>query len=155
MQELVAAVDIEEKKRLFLSSLESTGIVKRALEKSGLPLKTAYRHKNKDTEFEKAWDIAIESAMDLLEGEAYRRAFEGVKEPVFRKHGQVGEITKYSDPLIMFLLKGNRPEKYREKFDITKTVEITVKAESLSNDMLAKIAAGGAVIEGEIVEEAE
>jgi len=155
MQEL-AVIEIEEKKQLFLSHLESTGIVKKALDKSGLALKTAYRHRKSDTKFCEEWDIAVDAAMDLLEGEAYRRAFEGVKEPVFRKNGQVGEVTKYSDPLIMFLLKGNRPAKYREKFDITKKVEVTIKAESLSSDMLAEIAAGGQVgelIEGEVVED--
>jgi len=152
--------DIEVMKESFLSHLETTGIVKMALANSGLPLKIAYRQKKTDKDFRQAWDIAVDSSMDLLEGEAYRRAFEGVSEPVFRKHGQVGTVTKYSDQLLMFLLKGHYPEKYREKFDIKKTIDVTIKAAELPDDMLAKIAAGddmlakimaGDVIEGEIV----
>jgi len=144
--------DIEERKESFLSHLETSGNVKSALEKSGLPLKVAYRLKKTDKDFDQVWNLAIDSSMGLLESEAYRRAFEGVKEPVFRKNGQVGVVTKYSDQLLMFLLKGHNPEKYREKFDIKKTVEVTIKAAELPDDMLAKIAAGDDIIEGEFTD---
>lgn len=145
--------DIENYKESFLSHLQSTGIVKKALDKSGLPVHVAYRLKKTDKDFAKAWDMAVDMSMDLLEGEAYRRAFKGVQEPVFRKDGQVGTVTKYSDQLLMFLMKAHDPAKYREKFDVKQTLDITIQAKELPDDMLARIAAGDKdVIEGEIVE---
>ena len=70
--------------------------------------------------------------MDRLEAEARRRAIEGIEKPVFYKGkmcyrdevdpatgerrgtGEPLLIRKSSDVLLMFLLKGARPEKYRE-----------------------------------------
>jgi hypothetical protein len=57
---------------------------------------------------------AHQKAIEVLENEARRRAVEGVKEPVFYKGQVVGEIQRYSDVLLMFLLKGVAPAKYRE-----------------------------------------
>ena len=52
-----------------------------------------------DASFASAWDAALEVAADVLEKEAFRRAT--------RK-------TRPSDLLLIFLLKGCRPQKYRE-----------------------------------------
>jgi hypothetical protein len=57
-------------------------------------------------------------AVGALEDEALRRAVEGVEEPVYQGGKQVGVIRKYSDALLMFLLKAARPEKYRENYSI-------------------------------------
>lgn len=56
---------------------------------------------------------------ELLEAEAVRRAYEGVDEPVFYQGSECGEVRKYSDTLLMFLLKGMMPNKYRERVDQT------------------------------------
>ena len=61
-------------------------------------------------------DHAREGAADTLEAEARRRAIEGVEEPVFHKGEQVGTLRKYSDVLLIFLLKGARPERYRDNY---------------------------------------
>ena len=45
-----------------------------------------------------------------LEDEARRRAVDGVDEPVFQQGKQVGTIRKHSDTLLIFLLKGIRPQ---------------------------------------------
>lgn len=60
---------------------------------------------------------ADETATQVLEGEAFRRAYEGVTD--WRSDGDGGlvEIRKYSDPVLMFLLKARRPDRYRERFD--------------------------------------
>ena len=60
----------------------------------------------------------MESAVDDLEAEAWRRAKEGVEKPVFQGGKQVGVIREYSDTLMATLLKAHRPEKYRENFKI-------------------------------------
>ncbi|WP_254240927.1 terminase [Achromobacter insolitus] len=67
-----------------------------------------------DEEFAKAWDQAIRIATLGLEDEARRRAQEGVDEPVFYLGSQCGTVRKYSDTLLIFLLKAH-DHKYREK----------------------------------------
>jgi hypothetical protein len=54
---------------------------------------------------------------DQLEQEARRRAHDGVRKPVYQGGKRVGYIQEYSDTLLIFLLKGLRPEKYRERFE--------------------------------------
>lgn len=98
----------------FLERLAETGNVSLAAQFAGLSKQTAYNHRHSDDEFARQWDDALDTATDLLEQEARRRAYEGVDEPVFYKGDEVGTIRKYSDTLLIFLLKGLRPEKYRD-----------------------------------------
>lgn len=108
---------------VFIDALRETGNVTAAARAAGIDRSTAYRYRNKDTaparEFAAAWDDALEEAIDSLEAEAWRRARDGVDHPVIYE----GEITdtykKYSDTLLIFLLKANRPQKYRDNIDIT------------------------------------
>lgn len=105
----------DEKKKAFLSSLSEFPSVSIAARAVGISLTTIYKHRYKDADFASAWDIAIDIGFNILESEAIRRAVLGVKEPVYYKGDVVGEITKYSDSLLMFLLKGRRREVYGEK----------------------------------------
>jgi hypothetical protein len=66
-------------------------------------------------------------AADLLEDEAFRRAHQGIDKPVFQGKELVGVIREYSDTLLIFLLKGCRPDKYRDRVDTRQSGEITVK----------------------------
>ena len=68
----------------------------------------------------------MENAADLLEEEARRRAHDGVDEPVWFQGVQCGTVRKYSDTLLIFLLKGAKPDKYRERSSVV--VEDPVKA---------------------------
>ena len=52
---------------------------------------------------------------DMLEDEAVRRAKDGVERPVYQGGKLVGHVQEYSDTLLIFLLKGARPEKYRDR----------------------------------------
>jgi hypothetical protein len=54
----------------------------------------------------------------VLEDEAVRRAYEGVEKPVCQMGKEVGVIREYSDTMLIFLLKGLRPAKYRERYDV-------------------------------------
>jgi hypothetical protein len=56
----------------------------------------------------------MERGTAALEDEAVRRAYHGVEEPVFYKGVQCGTVTKYSDKLLIMLLKARNPAKYRE-----------------------------------------
>jgi hypothetical protein len=48
---------------------------------------------------------------------AIRRAYEGVERPV-TVAGKRELVREYSDTLLIFLLKGLRPAKYRERYDV-------------------------------------
>lgn len=120
----------------FIASLSLTGNVTRACESSGVSRWLVYELRNNDPVFAEAWDNALEQATDLLEEEARRRAYSGVDEPVFGSLGQglgtgeVGTIRKYSDTLLIFLLNGNRPQKYRQT---AKTVNINISYDDIQN----------------------
>jgi hypothetical protein len=111
--------------KAFLSILAESGNVRLACQAAGIVRSTAYDLRNSDETFAADWERAQEEAADLLEEEARRRAHEGWEEPVFgsmgqgQGSGQVGTVRKYSDTLLIFLLKGARPEKYRDRHEVT------------------------------------
>jgi hypothetical protein len=107
----------------FLVALGQTCNVASACRAARVSRRTAYYHREKFPKFRGAWDDAIDEAVDVLEGEARRRAVEGTDRPVFYKGKQVGAIREYSDKLLIFLLKANRPEKYRDNFDLKRLVD--------------------------------
>jgi hypothetical protein len=126
-------VDGEESaswRETFLCALEASGNVSASARRAGVGRATAYRHRQAEPEFRSGWDQAIETAMDDLEAEARRRAVDGWDEPVFFKGEVCGHIRRYSDALIMFLLKAYRPE-FRDNYrvehsgDTTTTVRVT------------------------------
>lgn len=136
---------LHQKKRvLFLEELARSGNVSLAAKFAGLDRHHAYEARDADPEFAKAWSDAMDAAADLLEQEARRRAYEGVEEPVYgrisrEQDGQIGTVQKYSDVLLIFLLKGARPEKYRERRDVTASVQV-----SSISDLVARVAKGSA-----------
>lgn len=77
-----------------------------------------YALRSLDGEFAQAWEDAYESGTDVYEDEVKRRAVEGTEKPVFYQGGIVGHIREYSDTLLIVALKGRRPERYRERFDV-------------------------------------
>lgn len=70
-----------------------------------------------DPTFAKYWDLARQESAELMVEEARRRAIDGVAEPVYHEGQVVGTKQKYSDTLLIFLLKGAMPETYRERVD--------------------------------------
>jgi hypothetical protein len=112
--------------------------------------------------FAQAVAIAAEEAADVLEEEVRRRAIDGWEEPVFgtlgtpetvtdargnerevvRKYtGQVGSVRKFSDLLLMFLMKKVNPQ-FREnhKVDVTTTHVMDV-TDSARNRLAEKVQA--------------
>jgi hypothetical protein len=80
----------------FLIALEKTGSVTVAAQVAGIDRAKSYHYKRTDEKFAALWDRALDQAADSLEDEARKRAFAG------------------SDVLLMFSLKGIRPQKWRE-----------------------------------------
>jgi hypothetical protein len=104
------------KRRKFLDALRQCGNVTAACRAAQLDQSNAYKVRAADPEFAAAWADALEEAADVLEAEAWRRAVRGVERPVFQGGEQVGAVREYSDTLLIFLLKGAKPEKYRDNY---------------------------------------
>lgn len=105
----------------FLAALGDSGNVRGACERAKVGRSTVYDRRKTDDDFRAAWDDALQNAADVLEAEAMRRAVFGVQEPVFYKGKVVGHVQRYSDVLLIFLLKGIRPEKYRDFYKVEHT----------------------------------
>lgn len=119
-----------KKQRAFLAAFAKTGNVTLAALAAKVVRRTVYKWRSEPT-FEKAFLEAQEEASDYLEAEARRRAIDGIDEPVIWQGELMGQkihyndtpeknhfipltVKKYSDTLLIFLMKGARPEKYRD-----------------------------------------
>ena len=103
------------KKRAFLTALAHTGNITKAADIADIARSAHYQWLEADPVYAEAYKDAMEQAAERLEAEARRRAVEGVEEPVFYQGKQCGVIQRYSDALLMFLLKGAMPDKYKER----------------------------------------
>jgi hypothetical protein len=112
------AKERREKQKVFLDSFRELGTVSAACIAAGIGRTTAYRWRQADEDFALAWHDLEEDTTDEMEREAYRRAVEGVPEPVFHKGEEIATINRYSDTLLIFMLKARKPETYRERFDV-------------------------------------
>lgn len=125
----------------FLAALVQTGgNIVRAAVAAGIDRDMHYIWLRTDPAYKERFAVAWEKAIDTLESEAARRAYEGVAEPVFHagkrvldvmvdekgeiKRNGVGKpiavaatVRRFSDTLLMFLLNGNRSGKYRQRTD--------------------------------------
>jgi hypothetical protein len=111
-----------ECRRRFLKALAETGIVSVAVEIAGTSRTRVYELRKHDSSFSAAWDEAEEQAADALETEAWRRAVAGVPEPLVSSgkvvrddDGQPLAIRRYSDNLLLALLKARRPERFKDR----------------------------------------
>ena len=84
----------------FIEVFAATGNVRLAASAAGVSRDAPYKKAQRDETFAAAWLQAREDAIDMLEAEARRRAMTS------------------SDTLLMFLLKSERPDKYRERVDV-------------------------------------
>ena len=73
----------------------------------------AYRTRNRNKKFRRLWEEALDEAVDLLDGEARRRAT-GMKKDVWYAGRVVGTENVYDSALLMFLLRAHRPRVYRD-----------------------------------------
>lgn len=142
---------------IFLRCYAETGSVTRAAAAAKIHRSIHYRRMGADEKYKAAFQAAQRIAVEVLEDEAVRRAVEGVDEPVVfqgafsypsgrdEKTGQYIApsksplaIRKYSDSLLQFLLRGAKPEKYRERHqhDVTANINVTKFKGSLE-DLLA------------------
>ena len=132
-------ITADEWDQFFEAIVTSGGNVSRACERVRITRNTVYDKRDNDPVFAARLAEARERGVDTLEDEAVRRAFEGVEEPVGFFQGVSYEVrTNYSDALIQFLLKGNRPNKYRERIS-TENVNLDASKGLSAEEMRAQI----------------
>jgi hypothetical protein len=122
---VIGAKDRDE----FLELLAAGWAVRHASRQSSHAFQRWYELKAADEEFAAAWAEAIEQGTQALEDEARRRAVDGVEEPVYQKGELVGSVRRYSDNLLMFLLRGRRPAVYRESATVELNAPVSVHIE--------------------------
>lgn len=133
----------QQHKKAFLAAYAGTGNISAAAKAAGIDRTAHYEWIKSDEAYREAFDVADAESVDLLEREARRRAAEGVDEPVIHQGQMMGAwvtangetvapntpgatlipltIKKYSDTLLIFLLKGARPERYRDNARVEHT----------------------------------
>lgn len=111
------------RKAAFLVAFKEVGNITHAAKLAGVSRRSHFQWLKNDPQYCIDYGEAQQEALENLEAEAYRRAVQGVVEPVYGSGGtgvgtvQVGQIRKYSDVLLIFMLKGANPEKYRDRID--------------------------------------
>ena len=106
----------------FLETLGRTGNPSAACQASHLTRRFINRMRENDPVFARDYNEAMEEAADLLEAEAWRRALEGVPQlllkagqPVLDADGTAITVRRYSDPLLVMLLRGCKPDKFQRR----------------------------------------
>lgn len=130
-------------KRVFIQLYSEFGAVRACGAVLGLRRMEIFAWRKDDPDFAEAMDDAYHDAADELELEAWRRAVPGWEE---RTHysGPEGETVKsvqrHSDRLLEFMLRGRKPEIYRERVEHStpkdKPMEISVEQK---NEVISQI----------------
>lgn len=117
----------------FIAALARLGVVTYAARAARITTQTVYVARRDSQEFAEKCKEALQEAADRLEKEAIRRAITGLVIKKFDKGQPIIDPTtgkqyverEYSDTLLIFLLKGMRPEKYRESISINNNVAVS------------------------------
>lgn len=111
---------LQGKKRVFLVAFSETASIQRAAELAGVTRAAHYEWLNHDTDevYKQAFLEAKELATQALESEMIRRAIEGNDRPVFHKGKLIARYKEYSDTLLIFALKAQRPNVYRDNYNV-------------------------------------
>ncbi len=111
---------LRPKQRAFLAAYAECGCIRYAARMAKCSRSAHYKWMQ-DAAYAEAFAEAREEACDVLESEARRRAVTGVPKPVYYKGKICGTVREYSDTLLIFLMKGAMPEKYRDNYRAERT----------------------------------
>jgi hypothetical protein len=115
---------VASKQAAFLAAYAEVGNITHAAEIAGLNRETHHKWMKVDPTYPERFKTADEQAVEKLEQEARRRAVTGVRRKKFTGKGEpvIDPVTgeqyieeEYSDTLLIFLMKGARPEKYKDR----------------------------------------
>ena len=129
-----------ELKNVFCRAYAQRGVIAEGTTAAGVSRRTYLKWRKDDEPFNEACMEAKQMAVDVLESEAHRRAVTGFQRPVIYQ-GEITETyTDYSDSLLTMLMKGNKPEKYKERTQHSGSIgrPMTLEAED-KEDLVSSI----------------
>ena len=98
---------------VVIRELGKHGNVTQAIKTAKAARGWVYGRRQRDRFFRDAFEASRACGIEVLKDEAHRRACKGIEEPVFHQGEICGHVRKYSDALLMFLIKQADPS-YRE-----------------------------------------
>lgn len=98
----------------FLKAFAEIGYVTQAAAAAGISRHTHIAWLNKSPGYEERFEDARQQHIDAMAAECFRRAVKGTTEHVYYLGCKVDSVQKYSDNLLMFMLKAAEPHKYRD-----------------------------------------
>jgi len=116
--------------------IETFGVVVRAARACGINPGLPYRWLKNSENFRDAFEVAKGIAKAMLLDEATRRAALGVEEPVFYKGQVCGFIKRYSDSLMLALLKAKFPEDFKDRHETDAKAQIDLRGLDPGRDKL-------------------
>ena len=95
------------RQRKFIETLAETASVRQAAAAVNMSRVSCYQLRNhpQGGDFKRAWDAAVDAGIAFLKDLAFERAVEGHLDPVWVRGEMKGYKRKYSDGLLMFLLR--------------------------------------------------
>ena len=113
-----APKDSPEVRAKVLDNLREGMTLKDAAERAGIARRTVCQWREDDPEFRKQIEEAYDEGTDVIERAALKRAVDGVEQNYYKDGVLVNTKIEYSDTLTALLLKGRRPERYRDKSSV-------------------------------------
>jgi hypothetical protein len=101
----------------FIEFYKETGSITAAARKAKVNRCSIYGLRRLDPDFDKRCTEARAMGIDAMEDEAIRRAVEGDEQPVYKDGKVIGTRVSYSDLLMIFLLKGMKPDTYKDRVE--------------------------------------
>jgi len=140
----------DRRKKAFLDELQLHGIANRAARAASPRASSRYGaiqtfvdERNRDPEFARQWEEALQAAEASIEHEIYRRAQVGWEEPIYAgkyREKIVGTQRRYSDRLLELRAKALLPA-YREVSSVSVNGRVTHNLDAgVLGDAVAKVA---------------
>jgi hypothetical protein len=128
-----------EAQSAFLHNFELSGSIRQAAIDTEIDRLSHYRWLESDPKYAELWEAAQEGFTQNLEAHAAKRATVGVPRGVYFQGQKVGSEQWVSDPLLMFLLKGRRPDTYRDRTEITGANGGPLQVQAVRPDSLSRL----------------
>lgn len=125
-----------EVKEEFLDLLRTTANISASARSVGISPSTVNAHRLRYPEFDQQCNDALEEAIDYMELEAARRAFQGVERAIYYQGQVVGKETVYSDTLTVKTLEALRPSKWAKNSNVNIKQEIEIKDSTVQTKLL-------------------
>lgn len=102
------------RQRKFLDALSVIGTVTGAAKAAGVDQSLPYKWRKQDAAFREAWDSLADQVGTVIESALVERVVNGVEEPLTYQGQIFGYVKRFDNSTGVALLRGMKPEKYRE-----------------------------------------